>query len=229
MLDGIVRKVIDPWLEFPARILDRWAISANAITIGGFVLGMAGCLAVAWQQYAAALALILANRLADGLDGCVARRRGATDVGGFLDIVLDIIFYGGVPLSFAIANPDTLLAACFLMYSFLGTGGSFLAYAVISAKRGITSDAQGCKSFFYSVGLVEGTETVAFFVLFCLFPAYFALLAWIFAGLCWLTVLLRVITGVLVFRDAPGEMEQAMSTLPREPTARLAEAKPPRS
>jgi len=203
MLDRTVRKIIDPWLEIPARFLDQWGISPNAITVGGFLLGMAGCVAIGFQQHELALVLILANRLADGLDGCVARRRGATDVGGNLDIVLDIVFYGGVPFSFAMANADLLLPASFLIYSFMGTSGSFLAYAVIAAKRGVTGDQERRKSFFYSVGLMEGTETVVFFVLFCLFPEHFALLAWIFGGLCWLTVFIRLTTGLLVFRNAP--------------------------
>jgi len=201
MLDRIARKAIDPCLECPARILERWGVSANAITIGGFALGMAGCVAIVFQHYGLALALILGNRIADGLDGCVARKRGATDAGGFLDIVLDIVFYGGVPFSFAIADPDQLLPACFLVYSFMGTGGSFLACAAISAKRGVTTDVERRKSFFYSVGLMEGTETIIFFVLFCLVPAHFGLLAWIFGSLCWLTVLIRIRTAMLMFND----------------------------
>lgn len=200
MLDRSVRKVIDPWLEVPARTLDRWNISANTVTGCGFVLGMMSCVAICESQFALALGLLLGNRIADGLDGCLARRRGATDVGGYLDIVLDIIFYGGVPFAFAIADPARLPAACFLTYSFMGTSGSFLAYAVISAKRGVTSDQAGKKSFDYSFGLMEGTETVIFFVLFCLFPDRFSLLAWWFGGLCWLTVLIRIVTSIALFR-----------------------------
>ncbi len=111
-----------------------------------------------------------------------------------------IRFYAGVPFSFALANPDVLLPACFLIYSFMGTTGSFLAYAAISAKRGVTTDRDGKKSFFYSVGLMEGTETIIFFILFCLFPQNFAALAWIFGILCWFTTVIRVITGTIEFR-----------------------------
>ncbi|MFH1300847.1 MAG: CDP-alcohol phosphatidyltransferase family protein [Planctomycetota bacterium] len=207
MLDRPVRKVIDPWLESPAAVLAALRISANTVTVGGFVLGMGGCLAIYHQQYRIALTLILLNRLADGLDGCVARRSGSTDTGGFLDFVLDMIFYGGVPFSFALVNEQYLLPALFLVYSFLGTTGSFLAYAVISAKRGVTSDAEGKKSFYYSVGLMEGTETVIFFVLFCLLPEQFAMLAWIFGGLCWLTILLRLVTALIAFSAGNTETE----------------------
>lgn len=201
MLDRPVRKLIDPSLEALAARIASLGVSANACTVAGFALGMFGCVAIGFMQYQLGLAFVLANRLADGLDGTIARRSRTTDVGGFLDIVLDVLFYGGVPVAFAVAQPEHLLPACVLVYSFLGTTGSFLAFAVIAAKRGVTADHDGRKSFFYSVGLMEGTETVIFFVLFCLFPQRFAQLAWIFAGLCWITVALRVMSGVLEFDD----------------------------
>jgi phosphatidylglycerophosphate synthase len=201
MLDRPVRKLIDPSLEALGRRIAALGVSANACTVAGFALGMTGCIAIGFQQYLLGLIFILANRLADGLDGSVARQSRSTDVGGFLDFVLDVLFYGGVPVAFAIAQPADLLPACFLVYSFMGTTGSFLAFAVIAAKCGVTSDQDGRKSFFYSVGLMEGTETVIFFVLFCLFPGRFGILAWIFAGLCWITVALRIISGVMTFRD----------------------------
>src|SRR5262249_47729045 len=131
------------------------------------------------------------------------RRTAITDVGGFLDIVLDLIFYSGVPFSFALADHTRLLPACFLIYSFIGAGGSFLAFSVISAKRGVIADAGHQKSFFYSLGLMEGTETIAFFVLFCLLPEHFSLLAWVFGSLCWLTTFLRLLTGIMMFGGKP--------------------------
>jgi phosphatidylglycerophosphate synthase len=208
MLDRPVRRLLDPGLETLAAKIAALGVSANACTVAGFILGMIGCVVISFEQYRLGLALILANRLADGLDGCIARHSRSTDVGGFLDFVLDVLFYGGVPVAFAIAQPTNLLPACFLVYSFMGTTGSFLAYAVIAAKRGVTCDHDGRKSFFYSVGLMEGTETVIFFTLFCLFPHRFALLAWIFAGLCWATVALRIMSGLIVFQDRPTQIAE---------------------
>lgn len=205
MFDAQVRRLIDPPLCFLAGLLGKASIPANLVTVGGFVLGIAGCAAIAFENYTGALVLIGLNRLADGLDGCLARQTGSTDVGGFLDIILDTIFYSGVPFAFALARPEAMLPAAFLIYSFVGTGGSFLAYAVIAAKRGLTSDRLKRKSFFYSVGLMEGTETVIFFAMFCLWPERFALFAWVFGSLCWLTTLVRIITGVLIFREPPRE------------------------
>ena len=200
MLDRIARRGIDRPLNWFAGALARLRISANAITIIGFGIGVLACVAIAFQWYLVALGLILLNRLADGLDGALARRTGTSDIGGYLDIVLDTLFYSGVPFAFAIAQPEALLPAAFLIYSFVGTGGSFLAYGIIAAKRKMSTERSGKKSFFYAAGLMEGTETILFFVLFCLFPEQFALLAWIFGALCWLTTLARILDAVRTFR-----------------------------
>jgi len=188
MLDGRVRPLIDPPLDAAGAALARLGVGANAVTVAGFLLGAGACAAIFYGHFHAALALIAANRVFDGLDGAVARRRGATDLGGYLDIVLDMIFYSGVPFAFLLRDPADSAPAAFLMLSFMGTGASFLAYAAIAAKRGESTSAQGVKSMYYSFGLMEGTETIAFFAAFCLWPAYFAPLAWIFGALCWITV-----------------------------------------
>lgn len=203
MLDTRVRQLIDPTLDRLGSILARQGLGANMVTVLGFLFGAAGCVAIAIQYYGLALALIGLNRIADGLDGAIARRRGTTDVGGYLDIVLDMIFYSGVPFAFAVSRPEFSLPACFLIYSFIGTGGSFLAYAAISAKRGVTTDSLGKKSFYYSAGLIEGTETVIFLVLCCVIPDRFAALAWSFGTLCWVTTAGRIAVGVRNFRNRP--------------------------
>ena len=202
MLDGVARKLIDPPLNWTAKRLSSAGLGANAVTVAGFAVGVSGCVAIGFELYSLALVLIAVNRFADGLDGAITRRTGSTDLGGFLDITLDTIFYSGVPFAFAVSRPEFALPAAFLTYSFVGTGGSFLAFAVIAAKRRRTTVRAGKKSFFYSTGLMEGTETVLFLVLACLLPNDFAVLAWTFGGLCWLTTALRIAAGVNVFREA---------------------------
>ena len=142
------------------------------------------------------LALFLCNRAADGLDGALARQRGATDRGGYIDIVLDFIIYGLMALGFAIRDPAmAALPAAFLLASFMGTGSSFLAYAILAGKHGRSTALRGAKSFYHLGGLTEGTETIIFFLLCLAEPGWFPLLAWIFGALCWLTTLGRVIAG----------------------------------
>jgi phosphatidylglycerophosphate synthase len=201
MFDIQVRKRIDPWLNRIARSLVVFGLSANALTWIGFFLGVGGSVAIALGWFGTALVLIAGNRLLDGLDGCVARLTRPSDVGGFLDIALDMLFYSSVPFAFAIFASENQLPACFLIYSFIGTGSSFLAFAVISAKRGVKSAEKSQKSFFYSTGLIEGTETAIFLLLLCLIPHHFPWLAWIFGSLCWLTTAIRIIVACQVFRD----------------------------
>jgi phosphatidylglycerophosphate synthase len=193
MLDARLRRLIDPPLDRLCGPLARNGVSADLATIVGFVVGLCAIAAIAGQAYGLGLGLLLLNRLLDGLDGALARQRGITDLGGFLDIVCDFIVYAGVPLAFALADPNAnALPAAFLIFSFIGTATSFLAFAIMAAKRGITTDLRGKKSLYYLGGLTEGSETILAFVLACLWPDWFPLIAWVFGALCWLTTATRV-------------------------------------
>lgn len=195
MLDAPLRRLIDRPLAAAARPLAAAGIGADAVTLAGFALGIGAAAALAFGLYGLGLALLLANRLADGLDGAVARIRGGTDFGGYLDIVCDFLVYNALVVGFALADPAALVPALFLLLAFVGTGSTFLAYAILAAKRGTQTRARGAKSFHYLGGLTEGSETIAFFVACCLWPAQFPLFAWIFAGLCALTALGRALVA----------------------------------
>jgi phosphatidylglycerophosphate synthase len=203
VFDARIRRVLDPVLDRFGSLFARWGLTANAVTIFGFAFGCGAWAALAFREYYLALALIFANRLCDGLDGAVARRLGTTDLGGYLDIALDFFFYAGVPFFFAVGRPEYALPAAFLVFSFVGTGSSFLAYSVIAAKRGITTESHGSKSIFYLGGLTEGAETIVLFVFICLLPDYFGWSAWIFGALCWVTTANRVAEAVRTFRAEP--------------------------
>ena len=152
--------------------------------------------------YAMGLILFGVNRLLDGLDGALARRTSATDLGAYLDIVLDFIVYAGIPLGFAVADTSQALAASFLIVSFVCTGTTFLAFAVFAAKRGLSTEIRGQKSFYYLGGLTEGTETTIAFVLMCVLPQAFALVAYVFGILCYITAASRIAAAVSVLRSS---------------------------
>lgn len=200
MLDAGARRLIDPPLDRLGAALARAGVGADALTLAGFALGVLAVAALAFQSYGAALALILANRLLDGLDGAVARHAGPSDLGGYLDVTCDFLFYSGVVFGFALGEPGHALPAAFLILSFVGTGTSFLAFAAIAAKRGLSTEARGRKSLYYLGGLTEGTETILLFVALCLFPGAFPWLAWGFGALCWLTTAARVAAAARAFR-----------------------------
>ena len=200
MLDAPMRQIIDPPLNRLGRQLARLGVSANQVTLIGLGLGLTAAALIWAGAPLAALVPLLASRLADGLDGAVARATRRTDFGGFLDIVADFLFYAAVPLAFALADPAANgTAAAVLLAAFYVNGTSFLGFAILAEKRGMTTTAQGLKSLYFSNGLLEGTETILFFVALCLFPAFFAPLAWGFAALCVLTAGLRVAAARRIF------------------------------
>jgi len=189
LFDARLRKLIDPPLNRIASLVVRSGVGANAITLAGAALVIPLFYALLAQNWLLALALLLANRVLDGLDGAVARLRGPTAWGGYLDSLCDYLFYIAVPLGFAFAAPANELSALILTASFILTVVSFLALAAIMAGRDL---GHGVKAFTYSSGLMEGGETIAFFVAMCLFPALFPQLALLFAALCGVTVLQRL-------------------------------------
>ena len=184
-----------------ARRLHAAGAGADALSFTGFAVGISAALLIAGHFFSWALCAILLSRLIDALDGAVARLTTPTDRGGFLDISLDFLFYASIPLAFAVADPSrNALPAAALLAAFIGTGSSFLAFATIAAKRGMTSTAYPDKSFFFLGGLAEAGETLACFAAMCLWPQHFALLAWIFCGLCALTIAMRIYWGWLAFK-----------------------------
>ena len=202
MLDRRVLDLSRGVLQALARALLARGLKADHLSWGGFVIGLGAVPLIAGHQFAWAALLIVVNRLADGLDGTMARLTSPTDRGAFLDISLDFLFYSAIPLAFALADPSRNgLAAAVLIYAFVGTGSTFLAFAVIAAKRGLASAAYPNKGFHYLGGLTEASETIAVFLVMCLVPAWFPVLAYAFAALCALTTVTRILAGVKAFRS----------------------------
>jgi phosphatidylglycerophosphate synthase len=199
MIDRFIYDACAPFYRKIAGPFIASGVTANQITLAGFLIGISAVPLLAGNHYGLALLAILLNRFLDGLDGAVARATSATDRGAFLDIALDFLFYGAIPLGFSLADPGrNALAAAVLLFSFIGTGSSFLAASVIAGKRNMTS-AQFRKGIFFTAGLMEGFETALFFALMCVLPSYFPLIAYVFAALCLLTTLLRLLNGWRIF------------------------------
>jgi phosphatidylglycerophosphate synthase len=199
MLDRAANAALMPLLQAGARALTRAGIGAEAVSVAGFIVGVAAAVAIALNAYSLGLALLLASRLADGLDGPVARMTQPTDRGAFLDITLDMLFYASIPLAFALADPAAnALPAAVLLAAFIGTGSSFLAFAVLAGKRGLTSSDHPNKGLYYLGGLTEATETLICFALMCVWPEKFAWWAYGFAALCALTIVTRIVGGARV-------------------------------
>lgn len=200
MIDAALQPLLRRVTAGPAQVLLSRGVTADQVTLAGFAIGCLAVPALAAGWYGVALLLIAANRVADGLDGAIARQTGPTDRGAFLDIAADFLFYALVPLGFALADPAAnALPATVLVVAFVGTGSSFLAFSSIAAKRALTSDRYPSKGLYYLGGLTEGAETIALFVAMCLWPAVFPVLAYFFAMACALTTALRWRMGWTAF------------------------------
>lgn len=203
MLDTFMLRLLRPAVDASARQLAALNFSADQATLTGFGFGMVAAALITVGHSEIAVVPLLANRALDGLDGALARLTRSTDLGAFLDIGLDFVFYAAIPLAFAFCDPTAnALAAATLLAAFLGTGASFLAYAVIAEKRGLKSTAYPSKSFYYLGGLTEGTETILCFLAMCIWPEHFAGIAYFYATLCAITTVTRLVAGWQSFGGA---------------------------
>jgi phosphatidylglycerophosphate synthase len=193
MFDSRLRSLIDPPLNAMGRTLAGVGVTANGTTLAGLGVGLIAAVLIGLGLPTLALIPLLISRLADGLDGAVARATQKTDFGGYLDIAADFLFYGMIPLAFVAMNSDANgLAGAFLLTSFYFNGTSFLGFAILAEKHDMKTSAQGEKSLYYSNGILEGAETIAFFVLLCLLPTWFVPLAYVFGLACFATGFLRI-------------------------------------
>ncbi|MEX3017820.1 CDP-alcohol phosphatidyltransferase family protein [Gymnodinialimonas hymeniacidonis] len=200
MIDARLLPLQRALMEPLARGLVARGIRADQITLTGCAVGLLAALAAAFGLYWLALIGLALNRLADGLDGPVARMTEPTDRGAFLDITLDFVFYACFPLGFVLADPATnAVPGAVLVATFILTGTSFLAFSIIAERRGMSSDAYPNKGIYYLGGLAEGAETIAVFAAFCLFPSAFAVIAWVFAAICLITAVTRLAAGWAMF------------------------------
>lgn len=200
MLDRHARQLIDPPLNYFGTGLATRGFTADGVTLIGLCIGLVAATLIAFGAPGWALIPLLASRIADGLDGAIARATRKTDFGGYLDIAADFLFYGTIPLAFVLHDPaGNGAAGAFLLASFYFNGTSFLGYAILAEKHGHKTQAQGQKSLYYSNGILEGTETIVFFVLLCLLPSYFSFMAWVFGSLCFATAALRIYAAKRTF------------------------------
>jgi phosphatidylglycerophosphate synthase len=201
MFDAQLRPLIDQLLNPIGRGLVTLGVTANQVTMIGAAFGLIAAGFAAAGLFYPALWFVIANRFIDGLDGAVARASRSSDFGGYLDIVCDFIFYSAIPLAFAVARPESALAAAFLIFSFIGTATSFLGFAILAEKHQVTTQIRGKKAFYYLGGLTEGTETILLFLAMLVWPDYFRLMAIIFGTLCWVTTGTRIYAAYRQFND----------------------------
>jgi len=196
MLDRHARALYAPAMDRAAVRAAHAGITAGAVTGVGLLVGVGACVAAATGTWWAALVLWLLNRMLDGLDGAVARRSSASDLGGMLDFLADFVVYGGFLVGVAIAQPSARVACAALLAAYLLNNVALLSFASLIEKRGLPLGDE--RSLRFTSGLTEGTETVITYAVICLLPAHAATIAWVFTAMVLVTVGQRVALAVRV-------------------------------
>jgi len=161
MFDAPARRVLERPLGLAAAALDRPWISPTTVTLTGLALGLGSAGTAALQWWWLALALWLLSRLADGLDGSLARRRGTTDAGagGLLDISADFAVYAATVLGVAQGAGGSRWPYLLVLVAYYLNGSGFLAFSSLAERTGRQVDDGRSLSFIG--GLAEGGETIA--------------------------------------------------------------------
>ncbi len=191
MVDRYLRVPKDIVLNSTAKHLSN--IHPTSITLFAFGLGLIAVLSIAMGNYGWGLFFWLLNRFLDGLDGNVARLWGKqSDLGGYIDILLDFVIYALIPLSLVIADPSEIayLSLGILLASFYVNAGSWMFLSAILEKRGFGKKEKA--SVTMPGGFIEGTETIIFYCFFLIFPNALMLLFNLMALLVLLTTLQRI-------------------------------------
>jgi len=152
------------------------AIHPNQISFLALGIGLLSASAVMSQAYLAGLVLWLFNRILDGLDGVVARvYHKQSDFGGYLDLLLDFIVYLAIPIAFIYAMPTTanFWAGITLLAVYVINLLSWTTLSALLEKRQLQTHKR-LTTLEMPPGLIEGAETIFFYILFYLFPNYVA-------------------------------------------------------
>lgn len=191
MLDTIVRPRLQPGLERVADVAVRAGMHPLTFTLAGLVLGLAASVAAGFALWWMALALWLISRVFDGLDGPVARLGGRSSAfGGWADFSSDMAVYGAFVAGCAIGQPDARVACLVLLVTYYVNGGTLLGLSAAAERARLVPPDN--RTFHFTRGLAEGTETIIVHALMVLLPAFMAPIAWVFAGAVLITIGQRV-------------------------------------
>ncbi len=166
MLDSTLRpakdRLLGPLARGPVgRLPPMW------ISVIGLLFTLAAAVAAAQQLAVIGLTLWLVGRVADGVDGLVARSRDrASDLGGLTDIVADVVGYAAIPVGIAFGIDDRAgwIATSVLLATFYVNVTSWAYLSAILEKRDLSARSSGQPtSVAMPRGLIEGTETIVFF------------------------------------------------------------------
>jgi len=209
MFDRRARELCRPVLDGAGSRLAHLGVRANTLTGVGWLVGVGACVAVSQRQWMIALVAWLANRVIDGLDGALARQRGVTDLGGYLDLLADFSIYAGFVVALALAEPTTRAAAVVLLFSYYLSGTVLLAGSALLDRRGVARGDD--RSINFLGGLAEGLETMVAYIVILVVPSRATWVEWAFAAMVFVTALQRVDGVRRALRRTPGLVHETQS------------------
>ncbi|MBL8142750.1 MAG: CDP-alcohol phosphatidyltransferase family protein [Acidobacteria bacterium] len=166
-------------------------VTPSSISWTGFAIAVAGAAAIGANHGYVGLALWLVSRVADGLDGVVARLGGRHSAfGGYLDITLDMAAYSLMVVAFAYVHPAPAVLWPAILAGYVLAITTTLALSS-AAERLARTVAAGDRSFQFTRGLAEAGETTVVYALWVVFPSHVALVGWLWAGLLLATAIQR--------------------------------------
>lgn len=172
---------------FVDPIARRLSFHPHMATFLSLTLGLTAAFFIAAGMALLGALFFLLSGYFDVLDGTMARlSKRSSSFGAVLDLVSDRAVEFAILFALYAVNPAARGAAALWML-----GSMYLCVASFFSVSLFTR-GESEKSFVYSPGLVERTETFVVFTLMILWPASFSLLSMIYTAALFLTVLMRL-------------------------------------
>ena len=185
MLDALIRRYTSPVLAEPARRISGLGLGAEALRAAGFVAGIAALPAIGRKAYLVGLALMALGRLLDLFGGAVARQKAQVRSGPDLEQVVEIVWTASVPFVFALAEPESGLAAMFLMLGLVARAAVFGEVSDSGVPGSPSALDLGAR-------LLGKSEIFIAYALACIFPAWFSIIAYALGIACFVMTGFRV-------------------------------------
>jgi phosphatidylglycerophosphate synthase len=170
--------------------LQKLGVTPNQVSVVGFLVSAIAALLLMLDMPWAGLGMWFLGRLADSLDGTLARANDASSsFGGYLDILLDMAAYSLMILGFAHLHPHLQPVWQFVLVAYVLVITSVLALASLLSTRPNDDN----RSLKFTPGLTEATETSIAYSSFVLLPQAVAWLSWLWFAMVMFTVLERTL------------------------------------
>lgn len=198
MIDSWLRRIKDVLFHPLAQLLNTF-LTPLAVTLMAFATALVASYMLWHQMYLLALFLWIGSRILDGLDGTMARLSNRqTVLGGYIDLVCDVIVYALFPLAAASAGGEGFMAVALLLAAYYINLTCWAVLAAILERQtypGGKSDERRT-TIIMPRGIIEGFETVVIYGLFCLLPQFLWHIFILTAILTMISALMRVVWAV---------------------------------